>query len=186
MAQGQCASLLVRVGLELGDSRLLDAALKGLRPMRVPTAAGGVQAVLDGGPFLEEYPTDPPSFVLNGAIFALWGAYDVWRGTGDEGAGALFTDAVQTLVTSIHRWDTGFWSRYDLYPEHPLVNTASPFYHALHINQLRAMDAIWPSPALASTAARFETYAASPLTRGRALARKVAFRLLVRKPRRRV
>src|SRR5215208_4007507 len=52
MAQGQCASLLVRVGLELGDNRLLDAALKGLRPMRVPTAAGGVQAVLDGGPFL--------------------------------------------------------------------------------------------------------------------------------------
>jgi heparosan-N-sulfate-glucuronate 5-epimerase len=183
MAQGQCASLLVRVGLEVSDPRLLDSAAKGLRPMLRSTADGGVRARLDGGIFLEEYPTDPPSFVLNGALFALWGAYDVWRGTGDDVAHGLFTEAAETLAGNLQRWDTGFWSRYDLFRLHPIVNTASPFYHALHINQLRALDTIWPSPAVASTAARFEAYAASPRMRSRALAQKVAFRILVRKPR---
>jgi heparosan-N-sulfate-glucuronate 5-epimerase len=186
MAQGQCASLLVRVGIETSEPRLLETAAKGLQPMLLSTAEGGVRARLDGGIFLEEYPTDPPSFVLNGAIFALWGAYDVWRGAGDDAAHTLFTEAAETLAGNLQRWDTGFWSRYDLFPLHPIVNTASPFYHALHINQLRALDLIWPSSAVASTAARFETYAASPRKRGRALVQKVAFRILVRKPRVRV
>jgi heparosan-N-sulfate-glucuronate 5-epimerase len=183
MAQGQCQSLLVRIGLERGDDSLLDCAGGGLRPMLIATREGGVQTELDGGIFLEEYPTEPPSLVLNGAIFALWGAYDFWRATDDEVAGELFEQAADTLATNLHRWDTGTWSRYDLFPLHPIVNTASPFYHALHINQLRALDKIWPRPEFATTATRFESYAGSFLLRGRALAEKAMFRLLVRKPR---
>jgi hypothetical protein len=73
MAQGQGASLLTRLYLETKEDQFAEAALRALRPLSVPTEEGGVNARLDGGSFAEEYPTHPPSFVLNGAFFALWG-----------------------------------------------------------------------------------------------------------------
>lgn len=180
MAQGQCASLLVRVGREIGEERFLESAAIGLRPMVDPVDAGGVAARLDGGLFLEEYPTDPPSLVLNGAIFALWGAFDVGRALGDELGNRIFGEAGETLAANLERWDTGFWSRYDLYP-HRVVNVASPFYHALHITQLEAMTRISPAPVYAAFAARFRAQAGSMRNRARALLQKAAFRLIVRK-----
>ena len=88
MAQGEVASLLVRLHSVLGEEEFAEAAVRGLKPLRLPRAAGGALAMLDGGPFFEEYPTTPPSFVLNGGIFALWGAYDVGLALGDEQAKA--------------------------------------------------------------------------------------------------
>jgi hypothetical protein len=178
MAQGQCASLLVRLFLATGDGRFSAAAKAALGPMRLDTRDGGARASLDGGPFTEEYPTTPPSFVLNGGIFGLWGYYDVWIGLGDDAARSDFDAGLKTVVDQLHRWDTGFWSRYDLYP-HPLPNVASGFYHALHIEQLRALAAIAPSPRLAATLARFEGYAAARRNRSRAFLHKLAFRVAV-------
>lgn len=178
MTQGQCVSLLVRLARETEDARLADSALAGLAPMSVPTTEGGVRTTLSGRPFLEEYPTSPPSFVLNGAIFALWGYYDVATALERPEALAEFEPLIKSLAANLHEWDTGYWSRYDLYP-HPIRNLASPFYHALHISQLRALHMLTQRPEFAATAERFERYADSPLDRSRALARKVAFRLLV-------
>jgi hypothetical protein len=178
MAQGQCASLLVRLNRETGDEAIERAALAGLHPMRLPMSAGGVQAELDGDSFPEEYPTEPAAHVLNGAIFALWGYYDVWKGLGDDGAGAAFREATGTLAKNLHRWDTGYWSRYDLYP-HPVLNVASPGYHALHLTQLRALGAQAPHAEIERTIRRFEEYAQSAVCRMRAFARKVLFRLVI-------
>jgi hypothetical protein len=178
MAQGECASLLVRLHLETGEERWADAARRGLQAMQVSSADGGATALLDGRPFPEEYPTDPPSFVLNGAIFALWGFHDVGLGLGDGEASSDFEAGVETLARNIGRWDTGFWSLYDIFP-HPVRNVASGAYHQLHIAQLRGMRQIAPSPELEGAAARFESYAASRLNSRRAFADKVLFRLLV-------
>jgi heparosan-N-sulfate-glucuronate 5-epimerase len=178
IAQGQGASLLVRLHLETGDPRYRLAACKALRPLSVPTAEGGVLARLDGGGFPEEFPTDPPSFVLNGGIYALWGYYDTWLGLGDEDAGERFRGGVETLARNLHRWDAGFWSRYDLYP-HPVVHIASPWYHTFHIAQLKALDRIAPRPEFRETAERFESYASARLNRIRAFAHKALFRALV-------
>jgi hypothetical protein len=183
MAQGQCASLLVRLFLETGVERFALAARSALRPLEVPTQDGGVQALLDGRPFPEEYPTRPPSLVLNGAIYALWGVYDVSLGLDDDAGRRVFNEGRETLTANLHRWDTGHWSRYDLYP-HPLTNVASFSYHALHINQLRAFDAIAPGYGFADRAARFEGYGLNRFNRARAYLEKVAFRVLV--PRNRI
>ena len=178
MAQGQAASLLIRIHRETDEERYAHAALAALAPMRVPVSAGGVGGSLGGGWFPEEYPTDPPSHVLNGAIFGAWGAYDVAVALGDRDADALAHEGFETLAASLSRFDTGSWSRYDLFP-HPVSNIASPMYHQLHINQLRAMAAISPDPRFPATADRFERYAASRGNVLRAYAHKVAFRLLV-------
>ena len=133
---------------------------------------------LGGGPFYEEYPTDPPSLVLNGAIYALWGLRDVGVGLGDSEAGALFGEGVDALAANIDRWDLGYWSRYDLYP-HRRVNIASAAYHRLHTDQLTIMGQLAPRPQLEAAADRFRRYAAGPTRRTRAFASKVAFRLAV-------
>jgi hypothetical protein len=178
MAQGEGASLLVRLHRETGEEAFADGARRALKPLAVPTAEGGVRSWLEDGSLPEEYPTTPPSFVLNGAIFGVWGYYDVWHGLGDEDAGRAFQEDVATLARNIHRWDAGFWSRYDLYP-HPLLNVASSSYHALHISQLRVLESLTGRPEFAAVRERFERYATSRATRTRAFLHKSLFRLLV-------
>jgi hypothetical protein len=180
MAQGECASLLVRLHRETGDERFAEAALRGLAPYRVDSGAGGVRASLNGLPFYEEYPTQPPSFVLNGAIFALWGLLDVAVALGDAGARRDFDAGIDALAASIDRWDTGWWSLYDLFP-HRTPNVASFAYHELHVEQLRALMLVAPRPQLGAALDRFVGYAESRPGRARAFAAKVRFRLLVPK-----
>lgn len=182
MAQGQAASLLVRLAIETGDDSFGDAARQALAFLAVPTTEGGVQTQLDGRPWPEEYPTDPPSFVLNGGIFAIWGYRDVAVGLGDGEAAAEFERSVDTLAVNLHRWDTGYWSRYDLFP-HPLVNVASSSYHLLHMSQLRVTNDLAPRPQLVETLERFEAYWRSRVCHARAFTAKALFRLRV--PRRR-
>lgn len=178
MAQGEGASLLVRAWRETGRDEFADAALKALESMRVLSEHGGVRAELDGGFFCEEYPTTPPSYVLNGGIFGLWGCYDVAQALGDEDARALFDEGVATLAESLWRYDTGRWSRYDLFP-HPVANIASSAYHRLHITQLRAMDQVASHPTFAQTASKWEGYAESRAANADAFVRKTTFRVLV-------
>jgi hypothetical protein len=176
MAQGEGASLLVRLHAETGEESYADAARRALGPMSVPSSEGGACAPLDGRPFPEEYPTEPPSFVLNGAIFALWGLRDVAVGLGDEGARQAFQDGVDALAAGIHRWDTGSWSLYDLFP-HRVPNVASTAYHALHVAQLEGMVELAPRDELAAAAERFAAYGASGRRRAVAFARKALFRI---------
>jgi heparosan-N-sulfate-glucuronate 5-epimerase len=183
LAQGEGASLLVRVHHETGDDRYAEAALRALRPLGVPTAEGGASAQLDGRPFPEEYPTEPPSFVLNGAIFALWGLRDAAVGLRDDEAARAFRDGVDALAANIGRWDTGRWSLYDLFP-HRAANVASPAYHDLHVMQLEALDRLAPRPELRAAAERFASYRESAANRARAFAAKGLFRAAVPRSRR--
>ena len=178
MAQGEVASLLARMHRETGEERYADAALRALAPLRVPSARGGAEALLGGGPFYEEYPTDPPSFVLNGAIFAIWGVYDVSLDLDPDRAGRDFADSLDVLASNIERWDSGYWSLYDLFP-HPVPNVASAAYHLLHTTQLRAMQLIAPRPEIVRTAVNFERYSESRLNEARAFAVKAGFRIVV-------
>jgi heparosan-N-sulfate-glucuronate 5-epimerase len=177
MAQGEAASLLVRLHQQTHDPDFADAARRALRPLRTPVHAGGTRTTLGGRPFLEEYPTDPPSYVLNGAFFALWGLHDVGLALNDTQATTDFDHCTDALAHELHRWDTGYWSRYDLFP-HRVANVANPFYHRLHINLLRAMQTLAPRPQFDAAIQRFEAYAHSPANLRRAYAHKILFRTL--------
>jgi hypothetical protein len=178
MAQGEGASLLLRLHRETGREELAAAALRALEPLSVPTERGGALARLGTAGLPEEYPTAPPSYVLNGLIFALWGWYDAAVALDDEGSRRAFEQALDGLAANLHRWDNGYWSRYDLYP-HPVPNVASPAYHELHLQQLDALERIAPRADIAAVRHRWEAYAASPVARTRALLAKVLFRLRV-------
>ncbi len=178
IAQGQAASLFVRLAGELGQERFVEAARDALRPLAIPSPQGGVLAQLGGGPFPEEYPTDPPSYVLNGGLFALFGVYDAEVALGDSGLPFTFADLVETFASSIDRWDTGYWSRYDLFP-HPAKNVASSAYHRLHVSQLTALGRLVQRDELEGARVRFERYGRSKVGRRRAFLGKALFRMLV-------
>ncbi|HEX8648425.1 MAG TPA: D-glucuronyl C5-epimerase family protein [Thermoleophilaceae bacterium] len=183
MAQGEGASLLARVHAETGEERYEEAARRALGPLGRTADEGGASAPLGSALVPEEYPTRPPSLVLNGMIFGLWGLRDVAVAYGDADARAAFEAGVDALAASIDRWDTGWWSAYDLHP-HRVRNVASIGYHALHVAQLEATHELAPRPALAEAARRWAGYAESPAARARAWGAKVAFRLAVpRNPR---
>jgi hypothetical protein len=178
IAQGEGSSLLVRLHLETGEDRFAEVARRGLEPLSVPQAEGGVCGELNGHPWPEEYPTTPESHVLNGAMFAMWGFRDVAVGLGDSHAGRGFEAGIDALVANLPRYDTGYWSLYWLYPR-PIRNPASSFYHALHISQLTAMEQLANRPELRPVRERWQRYADSAVCRSRAFAHKATFRLLV-------
>jgi heparosan-N-sulfate-glucuronate 5-epimerase len=180
MAQGEGASLFVRLYLETMDESFAEGALRALKVLDRSVGDGGVRTELRGGPFLEEYPTEEPSYVLNGAIFAAWGYYDVARGLGQADMQAQFDAVIATIAANLDLWDTGYWSRYDLFP-HRIVNVAAPWYHLLHIEQLRVLEAMTGRSELAVVSDRWQDYYRTPLKRARALMQKAAFRVAVPK-----
>lgn len=178
MAQGEAASLLVRLFSQTQDPSFADAARAALFPLSRSVAEGGVSARLGGGWWPEEYPTSPPSFVLNGAIFALWGIRDVAVGLGEPEAQEAFLVGVDMLVANLPRFDLGWWTLYCLYP-FPVPNVASSFYQSLHVAQLQAMNILIPRPELHETSVRWAAYLESRTAVRRAFACKVLFRLVV-------
>ena len=75
---------------------------------------------------------------MNGFIWAAWGVYDFFLATKEKAAQATVRPAVETLRRNLDRYDLGFWSLYEQSGTRlPMV--ASPFYHQLHVAQLRTM-----------------------------------------------
>jgi heparosan-N-sulfate-glucuronate 5-epimerase len=177
LAQGQGISVLVRAHKESADPRYLDAAQRALACFSAPMEKGGVAFTDDAGDlWFEEYIVSPPTHILNGFIWALWGIYDYFLATKDAAAQQLFARAVKTLVHNLDRYDLGFWSLYEQSGTRlPMV--ASPFYHQLHIVQLRVMHRLTGEKGFARVAARWEDYARSRGKRARALCYKSAFKL---------
>jgi hypothetical protein len=181
LAQGQGVSLLLRAHAHGGDGRYWRAAERAFVPLTLPIAEGGVlsEDVSDDNErnlWIEEYLVDPPTHILNGFIWALWGVYDFWLAHADASAKQLFDGGVETLVRNLARFDTGYWSLYEQSGTR-LKMLASPFYHRLHIVQLRVMSKLTGDSRFAETAERWEGYELRRANRTRALIHKSVFKL---------
>ena len=177
LAQGQGISLLVRAHAETGERKYIDGAARAFQSFLTNTDCGGV-AFTDpkGNIWFEEYIISKPTHILNGFIWAMWGVYDYFLATGSRDAVNLFAAAVETLRRNLDRYDLGFWSLYEQSGTRlPMI--ASPFYHRLHITQLRMMHRITSESAFARYADRWEGYSRSASKRTRALCYKGAFKL---------
>jgi hypothetical protein len=177
LAQGQGISVLVRAHKESRDERYLDAARQAFVSSHRPIDQGGVAFTDESGDlWFEEYIVNPPTHILNGFIWALWGVYDYFLATRDPSAQELFERGVRTLLHNLERYDLGFWSLYEQSGTRlPMV--ASHFYHRLHIVQLRVMHRLTGEAVFAQVANRWESYTSSRAKRTRALYYKAAFKL---------
>jgi heparosan-N-sulfate-glucuronate 5-epimerase len=177
LAQGQGISLLLRAYRETGTAAYLEAAQRAFASFLKPTHEGGVTFTDSrGNLWFEEYMVSPPTHILNGFIWAAWGVYDYFLATQCSAARDLFAQAVLTLRASLELYDLGFWSLYEqsgtLFPM-----VASPFYHRLHVAQLRVMHRLTGDEIFARFANKWETYARSRAKRTRALCYKGVFKL---------
>jgi heparosan-N-sulfate-glucuronate 5-epimerase len=177
LAQGQALSVLLRAHQISGDPGYLEAARNAFLSFTVDVSQGGV-ACRDkqGHLWFEEYIVSPPTHILNGFLWALWGVYDYFLASGDARARELFESAVQTLHGRLNDFDTGFWSLYEQSGTR-LRMIASPFYHSLHIVQLRVMEKLTGDKFFGEFAERWDSYRASRMNRTRALAQKALFKL---------
>ena len=178
LAQGQGISALLRAAQETGRTDYLDAARQALAAFTLPIEEGGV-TVRDEREslWLEEYLVRPPSHILNGAISAAWGLFDAWLAIQDYPVKQLFDEAARTLAAHLDRYDTGFWSLYELPGNGVPRMMASPFYHRLHIEQLKVLTRMTGNDLFERTARRWAWYQTNPIYRTRALAEKIAFKL---------
>lgn len=178
LSQGQGISLLVRAHRETENPVYLEAAQRAFETFLKTTDEGGVTCVNgEGYTWFEEAIVDPPTHTLNGFIWASWGVYDYFLHTRDEQAQRLFDEAVKTLRDNLSQFDAGFWSLYEQSGTR-MKMLASPFYHSLHIVQLRVMHCLTEEPIFADYAQRWEAYRRSRVKRTLALAYKTVFKLL--------
>lgn len=177
LAQGQGISVLVRAHKESGDCRYLNAAHAALASFQHSITEGGVAFTDESGDlWFEEYIVSPPTHILNGFIWALWGVYDYALATKDNAAKELFARGVRTLLHNLERYDLGFWSLYEQSGTRlPMV--ASAFYHRLHIVQLHVMHRLTGEQDFTRIADRWESYLRSGACRARALFYKALFKI---------
>lgn len=140
LAQAQAISVLSRYYKYSDEKKYLDAALELLKTFEINVADNGIFNLLNGDYFYEEYPSNVPSYVLNGFIFSLWGLLDLYIVSNNSTAKKLYDKGVITLSNNINLYNINWlnWSKYDLYPFR-IMNITSIFYHKLHIEQLKAM-----------------------------------------------
>jgi len=155
MAQGEGIGVLLRAYQLTGDKKYSECAEAALRIFDVSVADGGIK-IKDNSEMIwfEEYPSSPPSRVLNGYIYGLLGIFDYYRLTKSRYSKTLWDKGVQSLEHYIAKYDTGFWSRYDLYPG--LI--ANHYYHPLHILQLEIVSKLSLSPHLEKYASQWAQY----------------------------
>ena len=115
-----------------------------------------------GDVWIEEYIVDPPSHILNGFIWALWGVYDYAHWIGSHRGVAICGRVRRDARAPARDFDTGWWSLYEA-RDGSREMLASRYYHTLHITQLRVMHRLTGIDVFAACADRFQTYLDRPL-----------------------
>ena len=134
MAQGEGVSVLLRAYTLTGDAAYCTAAKKAIDFMLQDIVTGGTTEYTDDGNVVFREYTNRPT-VLNGWIFAWWGLYDYVVATHDDGRYKQLLDkSLKSLVASFHLFQNKYWSLYDCGRK-----ITSPFYHNLHIAQMKVM-----------------------------------------------
>jgi heparosan-N-sulfate-glucuronate 5-epimerase len=158
MAQGQIASLFVRAWKMTGEESFAHLALQAVGPLLDQPAFAGLVTRTYDGPAIEECgPMKPASHVLNGWIFGLWGLRDVSLALDDPRCRRLAAETTECLAASLSLYDTGWWTRYSLFP-HVVTDLAKPFYHRLHVVQIEVMRDLSGEQAFARAATRWRSY----------------------------
>jgi hypothetical protein len=144
LTHGQAISLLVRAAEYTGDSTYAVWARRAVRAF-----TGGNLPIVWHGPageiFLEEYPCDPPSHVLNGCLLAWLGLWDYARYSGDPAVRDFALRALASIEATLPRYavpggSLRGWTRYDAHQRRP----TSPGYQEVHAAVAETLHRMFP------------------------------------------
>ena len=139
LAQGQGISLLVRSYKETNNIIYKNIIEKVIDTFNYNIEEGGVNYQDSSGyNWIEEYIVFPPTHILNGFIWGLWGLYDYAIFFNNKQVLEKFNDYNHTIKNNLQIFDLKYWSKYEQSGTFlPMI--ASEFYHRLHIVQLKIM-----------------------------------------------
>lgn len=181
LTQAGVIRVLCRMFQATGREEYLRDACGAMTPLTVPVARGGVRSSLPGvgGVWYEEYPfAGQCHHVLNGFLTTLFSLHELVRASGgDERARRAYEDGLGSVMGgALDRFDTGYWTRYDLRPAFGLT-PSSLRYHCLHVMQARTLAQITGSAPVAQVAERWAGYSRRALHRVLAQAGSAAYRV---------
>lgn len=165
MAQGEAISLLLRIYKNTSQEKYLTAAIKAKEFMLLSLEEGGTTKYVGEDVFLYEN-TDQP-LILNGWIFSIWGLWDYSKVLSDGESFEIVNKSLASLEKKLADFDIGYWSKYD---ENKRIT--SPFYHSLHISQLKVMYDLTGRQIYLEYAQKWESYQKSFWKRKRAFIKK--------------
>lgn len=151
MIQSQGVSLMLRMYMLSGEEIYLDSAQRAFSAMLKPVEEGGTALLKNGHIQLLEAVDRP--MILNGAIYSAFGVLDMWVMTKEEKYHEILVSVLEAIKDELKHFDTGFWSRYCLDGAY-----ASPFYHKVHITQLKLMAKLFDEDVFLQEALKYEKY----------------------------
>ena len=151
MIQSQGVSLMLRMYTLSGEEKYLESAKKAFSAMLKPLEEGGTALLKNGHIQLLEAIDRP--MILNGAIYSAFGVLDILVLTGDEQYRKILDSVLAAIKDELQNFDTGFWSKYCLDGAY-----ASPFYHKVHITQLRLIAKLFDDDVFLQEALKYEKY----------------------------
>jgi len=158
LAQGLAISALIRYYRDTGDGRVLALISKLKAYMLMSEAEGGVTVTSpEGKLWIEEFPSDPPSFVLNGFISAVFGLYEYTRlfSKGTEARQQL-TEALTSIKLALPAYDTGAWALLDRRAApYPWANDS---YMTVYIKQLQTLAEVSGDPFFSAMSLRWRSF----------------------------
>ena len=157
--------MLIRAHILANDERYIQAAKLAKDFMLIPVENGGTTLYKDDDIFLYEYTSNP--LILNGWIFSLWGLFDYYKCFQDESVQKILQATLLSLKKTLPKFDMKYWSKYE-----DGKRICSPFYHKLHIAQLRVMYDLFGDEIYKEYADKWEKYQNSWWNRKRAFIKK--------------
>lgn len=161
MAQGEAISLLIRANHLTKSQKYTDPTHRAYKYMITPIEKDGPTKYVDNKVYFYECPADP--LILNGWIFSLWGLWDYVIEYNNSEAKVILQKTINTLENELNRFDLKYWSKYE-----DGIRIASPFYHSLHIAQLKVMFVLTGKPVFKYYADKWEQYQKNWFNRKRA------------------
>ncbi len=130
MAQGLIASLLIRGYYYYDDNNFLELAKETINLFSIDIENGGVRAKFKEYIYFEEYPSYPLSMVLDGALFALVGIYELSKI--DSSYKADLEKGLAFIEDNFFIWNyNNRWTKYGVFNKNQFLSTNS--YHQLNL-----------------------------------------------------
>lgn len=158
MYQGIILSAFVRAFIIFQDDEYLHFMQKVYNSYQLPLGEEyGFKVEDKYGLWFEESMLTPPTHILNGFVYAIFGLYDYFKLTNDQAVKKLIDRCFDTLTTTLPKYDMGYWSYYDLNG-----TIASYSYHnRMHIPLLKVLYKISGIPVFNEFAIKWERYSKS-------------------------
>jgi hypothetical protein len=158
LAQAKGLQVLTLAYELTGNEKYLDVAKKIIRSFLVDYDEGGFvtyEGIGNNSLFLHilAKPNFQKTYVLNGHTQSLLSIWSYYEKTKDPVAKIIFDKGINYLKENLAKYDTGYWSYYDL-----MENWTMSDYQKGQVQQLKSLYQISKEPILKNYADRFEKY----------------------------